>query len=218
MRARVPPRTAHRPTAAVPSRAVLTVAPALPAVAAAAAAAAANNKPKERTELQKKIDARERREAEEAAKKAALKKKLALDSVPDSEMDEKLRQKKMQEAADLDNAMDTFGVMDAGGALDAGGDEFDAMDSALDQLMGHHPKGKAAAKAASAAPAGPSSIESMALDKAKSDKEFEQLAVAVNKHLVQYEVRARAACSRPAPSACACARLHAQASSVSLLP
>lgn len=105
----------------------------------------------------------------------------------------------MQEAADLDNAMDAFGVMDADGELDAGNGEFDAMDAALDQLMGHHPKGKAVAKAAPAAPAGPSSIESMTLDKAKSDKEFEQLATAINKHLVQYEVRPPLACARPAP-------------------
>ena len=88
---------------------------------AAAEAAKTANAPKpkkEKTGLELKIEAREKREAEEAARKAELRAELGQnfraegeDGVDVSGMDEEtLARKKMQDAADLDNAIDAFGL------------------------------------------------------------------------------------------------------------
>lgn len=75
---------------------------------------------KEKTGLELKIEAREKREAEEAERKAALRAELSHnfrggDDLDVSGMDEEtLERKKLQDAADLDNAIDAFGLEDAG--------------------------------------------------------------------------------------------------------
>jgi len=73
--------------------------------------------PKPLTGLAAKIAEREAREAEEARQKEELRKKLGGGDDDDfegleGEALEKAKQKKMQEAADLDNAIDAFGLVD----------------------------------------------------------------------------------------------------------
>ena len=135
--------------------------------------------PKPKTGLQLKIEEREKKEHEEAERKAAIRKELGHDDDVDvSDMDaataEKMRRKKAEEAADLDSAIDAFGVA---GVADA-------------------PKPKAKAAAAAPPPAKPvvdartAARDAAALGgatmetfEAKSDEEFEKLAKLINEKL-----------------------------------
>jgi len=74
--------------------------------------------PKPKTGLEKKIEEREKREAEAAAAKAAREKALEEDAAlkgMDAQTAEKMRRQKLEEAADLDAALDTFGGGGGGG-------------------------------------------------------------------------------------------------------
>uniref|UniRef100_A0A7S0IZG2 Eukaryotic translation initiation factor 3 30 kDa subunit n=1 Tax=Calcidiscus leptoporus TaxID=127549 RepID=A0A7S0IZG2_9EUKA len=77
------------------------------------APAAPKAEPKEKTGLAKKIEEREAREREEAQRKQAVREQLEASAEFDGlegEALEKARQRKMQEASDLDNAIDALGV------------------------------------------------------------------------------------------------------------
>lgn len=83
-----------------------------------AAAAPPPAPPKPKTGLEKKIEEREKREAEAAAAKAAREKALEEDAAlkgMDAQTAEKMRRQKLEEAADLDAALDTFGGGGGGG-------------------------------------------------------------------------------------------------------
>lgn len=109
-----------------------------PIQVAAAAPAPPPAPPKPKTGLAKKIEEREAREREEAERRETLRKQMqgGDDEVDVTEgMDEataeRLRRKKLEEAADLDNAIDAFGLAEApskreAAAVPSAGGEFEA--------------------------------------------------------------------------------------------
>jgi len=115
------------------------------AAVAAAAPAPPPAPPKPKTGLAKKIEEREAREREEAEKREELRKKLqgdssALDVTDDMDeaTAEKVRRKKLEEAADLDNAIDAFGLDEtpksaAPAPAPSGGGEFEALKPKTDK-------------------------------------------------------------------------------------
>ena len=79
------------------------------------AAAAKPQPPKEKTELEKKIEAREMREKEEAERKAEMLKQMGHRELDlggvDAATAEKLRKRHAEETADMENALDLMGSM-----------------------------------------------------------------------------------------------------------
>jgi translation initiation factor 3 subunit J len=139
--------------------------------------------PKEKSEFEKKIEAREKREAEEAERKAALRAQMqTAEGMDPEDMDnDRVRQRQMEMAADLDSAIDAFGISDA--PRDA-----------------PKPKGKPAPPKQAPPPQAPSeevrpdrltaelnaagSIEDFS---PKTDGDFEKLGLKINQKLKAYE-------------------------------
>lgn len=129
--------------------------------------------PKEKTGLALKIEEREKREAEEAKRKAELRDSMGIAAVDTSGLDEaaaeKARREQLAQLADLDNAIDAFGL---------GGTAPKVADPAAPAVGQPAERGKRRAENGA--------IEAFA---PKSDKEFEELAGMINDKLATFEGR-----------------------------
>lgn len=154
--------------------------------------------PKELTGLALKIAEREKKEAEEAERKAALRKELGHDDAAldvsdvDAATAEKIRRKHMEEASDLDAAIDAFGVSGASDAKKPAA----APPAAASSKAAAAPKPAAAPApavskedAARVAAREAAALGGVAMEdfEAKSDAEFEKLAKLINAKLAPSE-------------------------------
>ena len=151
---------------------------------------------KEKSEFEKKLEARELREAEEAARKAEMRQQMASASVADDddeggELDdanlERVRQQKLQKELALDAALDTFGLSAPTGKppppkpkAAAAPKKAPPVDMALSSAeVNKAAEGRGDAKLNAAG-----TIEAF---KAAKDAEFEMLGAMINKKLTEYE-------------------------------
>jgi translation initiation factor 3 subunit J len=147
--------------------------------------------PKELTGLALKIAEREKKEQEEAERKAAIRAGLGHEALDVSDVDaataEKIRRKHMEEASDLDAAIDAFGVTDAkkpAAAPAPASSKAAAPKPAAPAAPAVSKEDAARVAAREAAALGGVSMEEF---EAKSDAEFEKLAKLINAKLAPSE-------------------------------